>query len=194
MENIIGKKFGKLTVIDYVGKDDKYHKKYLCKCDCGKQKIIAESALLHGQSKSCGCMRAKDLTGKRFGQLTVLEKTDKRYYGYVVWKCKCDCGNITEVPMHNLSYNNMVKSCGCMLKKNQQSFNKAEATDTRYVIMFSDGTFYKGAGTTHDLQEATCYLHKKRASNIMKHSKMLLDYAEQTNTYPALVIKVTVSQ
>lgn len=38
--------------------------------------------------------RSKDLTGARFGHLTVLEKTDKTQDRYCVWRCKCDCGCI----------------------------------------------------------------------------------------------------
>ena len=37
-------------------------------------------------------MKTPDLIGKRFGSLTVLEKTDERRNGEVVWKCVCDCG------------------------------------------------------------------------------------------------------
>ena len=39
-----------------------------------------------------------DLTGQRFGRLLVLEDTQKRTgKGEVIWRCKCDCGNETEV-------------------------------------------------------------------------------------------------
>lgn len=40
-----------------------------------------------------------DLTGKKFGKLTVLRPTDKRYQGNrtVIWMCICDCGNLREV-------------------------------------------------------------------------------------------------
>lgn len=31
--------------------------------------------------------------GARFGHLTVLEQTEERKNGYVVWRCRCDCGN-----------------------------------------------------------------------------------------------------
>jgi len=37
---------------------------------------------------------ARNLIGERFGRLTVIEKTDKRKNGSIVWKCQCDCGNI----------------------------------------------------------------------------------------------------
>ena len=37
-----------------------------------------------------------DLIGQGFGKLIVLEKLGTKN-GRVVWKCKCDCGNYTEV-------------------------------------------------------------------------------------------------
>lgn len=45
----------------------------------------------------------KDLTGKRFGRLTVLEETSNRIdNGSIVWKCKCDCGNVIEISSKRL--------------------------------------------------------------------------------------------
>lgn len=62
----------------------------------------------------------KDLTGQKFGKLTVLEKTDKRQDGgSVVWKCKCDCGNICEISSKRLR-NNINISCGCYQKERQK--------------------------------------------------------------------------
>ena len=52
--SLIGKRFGKLTVLDldHVGKYGPY---WLCKCDCGNQKVILGNNLKRGLSKSCGC-------------------------------------------------------------------------------------------------------------------------------------------
>ena len=51
---------------------------------------------------------------QRFGRLTVIEKTDRRISnGCIVWRCKCDCGNICEVSSLNLRKGN-TKSCGCL--------------------------------------------------------------------------------
>jgi hypothetical protein len=57
-----------------------------------------------------------DLKGKKFGMLTVIEDTGKREFKSVVWKCKCDCGNITEVKANALKNGNN-RSCGCLLTK-----------------------------------------------------------------------------
>ena len=57
-----------------------------------------------------------DLTGQRFGKLTVIKFSKdvqsgnrKRKY----WLCQCDCGNTKEVRTDCLTSGN-VKSCGCL--------------------------------------------------------------------------------
>ena len=68
----------------------------------------------------------KDLKGKKFGKLTVLEQTDKRQDKCIVWKCKCDCGNIVELSSKRLR-NNINISCGCYQKERQKySMNKLQ--------------------------------------------------------------------
>lgn len=62
----------------------------------------------------------KDLTGRKFGKLTVLEKTEKRKDGgSIVWKCKCECGNIVDISSKRL-VNNINLSCGCFQKERQK--------------------------------------------------------------------------
>ena len=51
----IGSRFGKLTVIKYDGKRGGRHY-WLCRCDCGKEKIVSQSNLKAGHTISCGCM------------------------------------------------------------------------------------------------------------------------------------------
>lgn len=57
-----------------------------------------------------------DLTGKRFGRLTVIERTEdhvaKSGRKRVMWRCVCDCGNETVVAGDNLR-DGRIKSCGC---------------------------------------------------------------------------------
>ena len=53
--NLIGQKFGFLTVIDKVPCPDTTHKAYYkCKCDCGNETIAQAGALRSGQRCSCG--------------------------------------------------------------------------------------------------------------------------------------------
>lgn len=57
-----------------------------------------------------------DLTGQRFSRLVVLESTDKRSGNSIIWKCLCDCGNVTYVSSHNLRRKD-ARSCGCLQKE-----------------------------------------------------------------------------
>lgn len=55
--NIIGRRFGRLIVIEETDERTKCGEiKYRCKCDCGNEKIIAGTALRYGKSQSCGCI------------------------------------------------------------------------------------------------------------------------------------------
>ena len=60
--------------------------------------------------------KMQDLTGKKFGRLTVIDKAEKHVKpsGGTVgrWKCKCDCGNVLVVDTHSLKSGH-TQSCGC---------------------------------------------------------------------------------
>jgi len=70
----------------------------------------------------------KDITRQRFGRLVVLEKTDKRSGTSVVWKCKCDCGNITYASQSDL-HKGATKSCGCINKEQLTKLNESRTKD-----------------------------------------------------------------
>lgn len=55
LHNITNQKFGKLIAIKQVGSVNN-HTAWLCKCDCGKEKIIKSNSLITGHTKSCGCL------------------------------------------------------------------------------------------------------------------------------------------
>ena len=63
-KRLVGKKFGRLTVIKRIDEQDGTDAKFLCKCDCGKDAIVFRSALDSGNTKSCGCL-SKELTSER---------------------------------------------------------------------------------------------------------------------------------
>lgn len=79
----------------------------------------------------------KDLSKQKFGRLTAIRPTDKRKNRKVVWECKCECGNIIEVPSDSLQQLK-TKSCGCLKKDIMQgnNFSKGkmptDLTDRRF--------------------------------------------------------------
>ena len=54
-----------------------------------------------------------DITGNKYGMLTVIRRLENAPKGVVRWECKCDCGNVVIVRSGNLK-NGAVKSCGCL--------------------------------------------------------------------------------
>lgn len=114
MIDIVGQKFGKLTVIEKT--DERYidgSVLYLCRCECGKEIKSTSSRLKSGHLKTCGdpIHQVEDLTGKKFGRLTVISyagrKNNKTY-----WNCSCECGNTTVADAYSLK-NGSIVSCGC---------------------------------------------------------------------------------
>lgn len=99
LPNLVGQRFGMLTVVEQAasGKDGK--RRWVCQCDCGKETTVLGQNLTRGGTVSCGCKKRNDLTGQRIGTLTVLERSD-RYATrgkrtQQLWKCVCDCGEVT---------------------------------------------------------------------------------------------------
>lgn len=129
-ENLIGKKFGRLTVV-------KLHKKagkniqWVCRCDDGNQTIVKHDHLKSGHTQSCGCYNKErirecllhDLTGVHHSKLIPLEvdKGKSQQEENIYWKCKCDCGKLCSVSATSIVSGN-TKSCGCILK-NQRGKN-----------------------------------------------------------------------
>ena len=61
IESLVGRKFGKLTVLeraeDYIVPKTKQHQFcWLCQCECGNQKVVRGSTLKNGKTTSCGCV------------------------------------------------------------------------------------------------------------------------------------------
>lgn len=76
----IGAKFGKLTVIGISPKNSNKKVCYVCKCECGNTKVTDKYSLIHGETKSCGCL--------------VTKHNDSNTTLYYIWKnIKFRCNN-----------------------------------------------------------------------------------------------------
>ncbi len=134
---LTGQTFGDLTVIGRSTKRTKMGAYWHCRCRCGKMCEATASELVSGKKTSCGCKTVRtytgtDITGWRFGRLTALQATDRRDgKGSVVWRCRCDCGNETDVSYNNLVYANQ-QSCGCKKREHDNA--------VRMHLIHIDGT------------------------------------------------------
>ena len=57
--------------------------------------------------------RVRDLTGNRYGRLTVLRRAGSSVHGEAMWHCRCDCGAEHTVKGWLLT-RGQTKSCGCL--------------------------------------------------------------------------------
>lgn len=71
--------------------------------------------------------RCVDLTGKRYGKLTVIGRCGNYVppsgHKHALWECKCDCGNISHATTGRLNSGN-TKSCGCWANLKTAELNK----------------------------------------------------------------------
>ena len=127
--DLTGQTFGRLTVLNYHGINDKGIHMWLCRCECGNEKVVRGDALRYGITRSCGCLAHEahvalgkkghissnfvDLTGQTFGYLTVLGRGENNAHGNARWRCRCVCGRETLVVTSKLR-KGLTISCGCM--------------------------------------------------------------------------------
>lgn len=57
--DLVGQNFGRLTVLEFAGRDRSGRSRWKCLCDCGKQKIIDGYHLKKQHIRSCGCLKTE---------------------------------------------------------------------------------------------------------------------------------------
>lgn len=62
VRNLIGKKFGKLKVIERDGSDKSGNAMWLCICECGSERVVRSYDLISGRTRGCGCVQKEYVT------------------------------------------------------------------------------------------------------------------------------------
>jgi hypothetical protein len=146
--SLIGLRVGRLKVLSLEqGGTKNKGRNWLCQCDCGNTIIVPTGRLSKGNTKSCGCLRHteshSDLTGKRFGKLTVIEPTGVRELRSM-WRCLCDCGTEKNVRADFLRYK-MVRSCGCLRNTpGGYHLNPGDSTRNMIIRTYQDNAKHHG--------------------------------------------------
>jgi len=138
-KDISGQRFGRLVALRPTEERKNGLVVWECRCDCGETAYVLGINLVKGRTESCGCLHKesagqnsiKDLTSQRFGKLVALRPTEERSGGYIVWECKCDCGETAYVMSRSLVKGN-TKSCGCLRKENVGRNNLKDLTGKRF--------------------------------------------------------------
>lgn len=117
-QNLIGKQFGRLTVLEFVGINKEAI--YRFKCACGNVIETFIHSVKDGNTQSCGCLKQDyidsyktDIIGKKFGHLLVKSYVGLNSNGASNFECLCDCGETTIVSRNSLITGH-TQSCGCL--------------------------------------------------------------------------------
>lgn len=94
----------------------------------------------------------KNLVGKRFGRLTVIQKSDDFYISpkgtkFIKWVCLCDCGNVIVTTGNSLKQGH-TKSCGCLNNEKRSLLGKSSKRYNQYDL---SGKY--GVGWTNNTNE-----------------------------------------
>ena len=103
--DLVGQKFGYLTVIKRIENDKRGGTMWLCRCDCGEYATIRGPSLVNGHSKSCGCFNGLSTKEYLLSKINITDKDkwlwngclNKDGYGRAYYKGR-------EVKAHRLSY------------------------------------------------------------------------------------------
>lgn len=113
-----GHRFGRLLVVGCGGMKG-LHRLWVCRCDCGSVIRTRGTSLRRGTTRSCGCLRGKDMTGQTFGRLVVVDQDGMMQNGNTLekkWLCLCECGRSCTVLGSSLRRGH-TKSCGCLRRE-----------------------------------------------------------------------------
>lgn len=149
--NLLNQKIGKLKVIAETQKRKNNSIVWQCQCDCGKIIELSSKELRSDgifQCKECGKDKkpqtniTENILGKTYNKLTVLEKTEKRSGGKILYKCQCNCEkrNIVYVTRTDL-ISGHTKSCGCISRK----FTIGDIINNREILAISEEIASNGA-------------------------------------------------
>lgn len=83
LKNLVNQRFGRIVAIQFAGMDRHGNVRWLCRCDCGKEKAILGYTLTNGATSSCGCLGEE----RRMATITIHGQSTRkrRSKTYVVW-------------------------------------------------------------------------------------------------------------
>ena len=132
-QDLVGNKFGRLTVTARDLSETGRRARWRCQCSCGQFVNILGESLRSGATSSCGCLRReitaaarfKDLTGQTFGRLVVLKRSASNRTNRIDWICECSCGTTVLRTQFDLT-NSREPSCGCYKLERASELGKAK--------------------------------------------------------------------
>jgi hypothetical protein len=88
VHDLVGKKYGRLTVIAQSGRNKRNRIQWLCRCECGTEKVVVGDELRRGKVLSCGCYRDEKLSKLSYRHGGYGTRLYKCWQG-IIQRCTC---------------------------------------------------------------------------------------------------------
>lgn len=121
MEDILGKKFGKWTILEFVGRDLKSNQIYRCRCECGFEKDQRKGAITNGDSLSCKKCRMViqnkqvDISGQTINGAYIMRRIENQNDN-AQYLIICACGREKRALLYKLQAGLCTKCPHCRVK------------------------------------------------------------------------------
>lgn len=86
VKDLEGKRFGRLTVVEFAGLDEHHRALWKCECECGAECVVLSKYLCNGSTRSCGCL-ALEITIAR--SVTHEMRNSRLYHVWIGMKQRC---------------------------------------------------------------------------------------------------------
>jgi hypothetical protein len=129
LTDLTDRKIGHWSIVSRAANTKHGSARWLCRCECGTERIVFSFTLLNGRSTNCGCKNVLDLTNKTFNRLTAISRhPENTKAGKAKWVCRCECGEETIVIGSHL-LNGNTTSCGCAALEARSLTGQANTLD-----------------------------------------------------------------
>ncbi len=83
--NLTGQRFGRLTAISrQPSKDGRSY--WICRCDCGKEKVFSLTNIAYGNTQSCGCLQVETRVSANITH-GITGTTEHRIWKHLIYRC-----------------------------------------------------------------------------------------------------------
>ena len=128
---MVGDKFGKWLVISQEKHpENRKGRHFLCRCECGYEKIIPANPLLYGKTTQCvDCYNNRTFNysiGQIIHSWTILDHR-KDHFSEMSYLCRCICGNERIIRRRDLSRGKSTQCSSCHIKDKNTTHNLSKS-------------------------------------------------------------------
>ena len=116
-----------------------------------------------------------DMTGQRYGQLTVIKRGENDKHNKAQWWCQCDCGSPLKLINGAALRRGLVVSCGCIKLKKLKEYNESKVVDETGNTYGYLTVLHRAENTTSKDGRAQWVCRCKCGNEIITTGKMLRD-------------------